>query len=74
MSEHDQSRREFIKKAIYTTPIILTLPAMLSFASAGTPGGGGEGPGPGPGFAGGGGGGGGGCQWWEWWCWIPKMF
>lgn len=67
MSENKQTRREFIKKAIYTTPVILTLPAMLSFASAGTPNGGGEEPGPE--FVGGGrhhhG-----CEWWEWWCWF----
>lgn len=69
MSENKQTRREFIKKAIYTTPVILTLPAMLSFASAGTPSNGGGGEEPGPGFAGGrrhhdG------CEWWEWWCWF----
>ena len=30
------TRREVIKKAAYIPPIILTLPAMLSFSSAGS--------------------------------------
>lgn len=30
------TRREVIKKAAYVPPIILTLPAMLSFSSAGS--------------------------------------
>jgi len=29
-----QTRREILKKAVFVTPIILTLPAVASFASA----------------------------------------
>lgn len=51
-----QSRRRFLRKAVYASPVLLTLPAMPSFAqqgSAGVPGGdpgddpGGGGPGSG---------------------------
>ena len=30
---HDQSRRSFVKKAVYVTPVIITLDAMPAFAS-----------------------------------------
>jgi len=30
------TRRDLIKKAVYISPVILTLPAMLSFSSAGS--------------------------------------
>lgn len=30
------TRRDIIKKAVYVSPVILTLPAMLSFGSAGS--------------------------------------
>jgi hypothetical protein len=36
MSGERLSRREIIKKAAYIAPIILTLPANFSFASAGS--------------------------------------
>lgn len=40
-----QSRREFIRKAIYASPVLLTLPAIPSFAQTGSgPVGGGGGP------------------------------
>ena len=34
--EHDDSRRSFLKKAAYTTPLILTLKAEPAFASYGS--------------------------------------
>ena len=40
-----QSRRRFLRKAVYASPVLLTLPAMPSFAqqgSAGVPGDGGD--------------------------------
>jgi len=36
MSEMQPTRREVLKKAMYVTPVILTLPAMASFASHGS--------------------------------------
>jgi len=36
MSEKRLTRREVVKKAVYLTPVILTLPAVLSFSSAGS--------------------------------------
>lgn len=36
MTEHDQSKRKFVKQLTYLTPAILTLPAAMSFASAGS--------------------------------------
>lgn len=36
MANHDHSRREFIKKAAYTAPIILSLSAMPAFAKTGS--------------------------------------
>ena len=47
-----QSRRRFLRKAAYASPVLLTLPAMPSFAqqgSAGSPGDGGDGGDPGGG-------------------------
>jgi hypothetical protein len=37
-NEHniDQNRRDFVKKAAYTTPAIVTMAALPSFASAGS--------------------------------------
>ncbi len=35
-SEIKQGRRDFIKKAAYTTPAIVTMAALPSFASAGS--------------------------------------
>ncbi|MDH5649516.1 MAG: hypothetical protein OEY67_07640 [Gammaproteobacteria bacterium] len=32
----DVSRRQFVKKALYVTPVILTLPVVPSLASAGS--------------------------------------
>ena len=32
----NSSRREFVKKAAYVAPIVLTLPAIPSFASSGS--------------------------------------
>lgn len=32
----DQSKRDFIKKSAYTTPVIVTMAAIPSFASAGS--------------------------------------
>ncbi len=34
--DRKESRREFVKKAAYSTPAILTLTAMPSFAGAGS--------------------------------------
>jgi hypothetical protein len=36
MSEHNDSRRKFIKAAAYTAPVILTLKAMPSYACSGS--------------------------------------
>ena len=36
MSEPQSTRREVLQKAVYISPVILTLPAVLSFASAGS--------------------------------------
>jgi hypothetical protein len=36
MSDQQQTRREILKKAMYVAPVILTLPAIASFASAGS--------------------------------------
>jgi hypothetical protein len=36
MSEERITRREIIKKAAYVAPLIFTIPASLSFASAGS--------------------------------------
>ena len=47
-----QSRRRFLRKAVYASPVLLTLPAMPSFAqqgSAGSPGDPGDGGDPGGG-------------------------
>lgn len=32
----DQTKRNFVKKAAYTAPVIITMAAMPSFASAGS--------------------------------------
>jgi hypothetical protein len=34
--QHQTTRREVLKKAIFVAPVILTLPALPSFASAGS--------------------------------------
>jgi hypothetical protein len=36
MSDQQQTRREILKKAVYVAPVILTLPAIATFASAGS--------------------------------------
>jgi hypothetical protein len=36
MAEADMTRREVLTKAVYMTPAIVTLPVLLSFASAGS--------------------------------------
>ena len=36
MSEPQQTRRELLQKVVYISPMILTLPAVQSFASAGS--------------------------------------
>lgn len=36
MSRVPPTRREVLQKAVYISPMILTLPAVLSFASAGS--------------------------------------
>lgn len=36
MSEHNNSRRDFIKKAAYVAPVVLTLNALPTIASAGS--------------------------------------
>ncbi len=36
MSDTQATRREFVKKVVYVTPVIVTLPAVTSFASAGS--------------------------------------
>jgi hypothetical protein len=36
MSDQDTTRREVIKKAVYATPVLITLKANLEFASAGS--------------------------------------
>jgi hypothetical protein len=36
MKDHDQSRRDFIKKVAYTAPAIMTLRAMPAFAKNGS--------------------------------------
>ena len=41
-----QSRREFMRKAIYASPVLLSLPATPSFAQQGSGGGGGGGTDP----------------------------
>ena len=43
-----QSRREFIRKALYSSPVLLTLPATPSFAQQGSGGGGSTGGGGDP--------------------------
>lgn len=35
-NEHQKSRRDFLKKAAYTAPVILTISAMPAFASNGS--------------------------------------
>ncbi len=35
--EHQESRRDFLKKAAYTAPVILTMAAAPAFASNGSP-------------------------------------
>ncbi|MFO1206185.1 MAG: hypothetical protein U1E63_10725 [Burkholderiales bacterium] len=35
-NEHSSSRREFVKKAAYVAPVILTLQAAPSYAKAGS--------------------------------------
>ena len=37
-TKEQATRRNFIKKAAYMTPVVLTLVAIPSFASAGSPG------------------------------------
>jgi len=75
-----ETRRDFLKKAAYLTPVILTVAVRASHAQGAynggrncgggaggvTGGGGGNLQGPGQGNAGGGGGGGGG-PWWQFW-------
>jgi hypothetical protein len=34
--QHQTTRREVLKKAIFVAPVVLTLPALPSFASAGS--------------------------------------
>jgi len=36
MADTDVTRREILTKAAYVTPAIVTLPVLLSFASAGS--------------------------------------
>ncbi len=36
MTTPDNSRRRFVKKAVYVAPVILTLPAVPEFAKAGS--------------------------------------
>jgi hypothetical protein len=36
MAEPQPTRREVFRKAVYVAPMIVTLPAVLSFASAGS--------------------------------------
>jgi len=36
MSKHDNSRRKFIKAAVYTAPVVMTLKAAPSFAKSGS--------------------------------------
>lgn len=36
MSETQPTRREVMHKALYVAPVILTLPALAAFASAGS--------------------------------------
>jgi predicted small lipoprotein YifL len=36
MAEQQPTRREVLQKALYVAPLIVTLPAFLSFASAGS--------------------------------------
>jgi len=36
MSNHDNSRRKFIKAAVYTAPVVMTLKAAPSFANSGS--------------------------------------
>jgi len=36
MSEHNKSRRDFIKKTAYIAPVVLTLNAGVAFASNGS--------------------------------------
>jgi hypothetical protein len=36
MANTDETRREVLTKAVYMTPAIVTLPVLLSFASAGS--------------------------------------
>jgi len=36
MSNHDNSRRKFIKAAVYTAPVVMTLKAAPSFAKTGS--------------------------------------
>jgi len=64
MSEKQPTRRELIKKAVYTVPAILTLPAVLSIASAGSDGSSSSG------YSGSSSGGS--CKWYEFWCNILK--
>jgi hypothetical protein len=41
---HQEDRREFLRKAMYIAPVLLTLPAMPGFAQIGSGGGGGQCP------------------------------
>jgi hypothetical protein len=36
MADQQSTRREVVRKAVYMAPMIVTLPAVLSFASAGS--------------------------------------
>ena len=36
MAEHSKSRRDFVKKAVYISPAILTLAAAPAYAKAGS--------------------------------------
>jgi len=56
-NEHSSSRREFVKKAAYVAPAILTLQAAPAYVKAGSGPGGGKPGGPGGGKPGGPGGG-----------------
>lgn len=37
VKNHQKSRRDFLKKAVYTAPVILTLKAVPAFATQGSP-------------------------------------
>jgi hypothetical protein len=74
MSNTEQTRRDFIKKATYAVPLILTLPAVRSFAASGS--GGGYSSDPSGGDSSGSSGrhsGGDGCGG-NFWCWLIDLF